>query len=238
MRFRSCDYGRADLTADPVGGHDTLGDQVRDDLEGVLHHRPAGEVRMLSQLRHLGWLFNPITVFLAWDADPERPVGAVLEVTNTPWKERHRYPVALARHNGHFRARFPKALHVSPFLDEAFDYVLTIDDRDDRVVVALDVVASADDVGAVLPDDGAAEAATVSTRLDVGREAATRDSLAAALRAVPLSTHRVSAGIHLQALALWRKRVPFVPHPSKRPSTDHRRLAPSADHRPRNETHR
>jgi uncharacterized protein len=208
MRFRTRDYGRLGSAGAPT----SLADQARDDLAPALGHRPDGEVRMLSQIRHLGWLFNPITVFVVWDADPDVPVGAVLEVTNTPWKERHRYPIALEPCDGTYVARFAKELHVSPFLDEDFDYLLAIDDRDDRIVVCLDVVAGGGDDEPIEP--------TVSTRLDVARAPADRGALAAALRAVPLSTQRVSAGIHTQALALWRKRVPFVAHPDKRTTTE------------------
>lgn len=208
MRFRARDFGRRG----PEGAATGLAEQARDDLAPVLGHRPGGAVRMLSQLRHLGWLFNPITIFVVWDDEPDVPAGAVLEVTNTPWKERHRYPVALEQPDGRFVARFAKELHVSPFLDEDFDYLLALEDRDDRIVVSLDVVPH---------DDGTAPAGpTVSTRLDVARVPADRDALAAALWAVPLSTQRVSAGIHAQALALWRKRVPFVAHPGKRRAPD------------------
>ena len=86
-RFRSLDYGD--------GSTVSLGDQVRDELCHALGRRPAGQVRMLTQLRRWGWLFNPITLYVAWDSDDVTPAGAVLEVTNTPWKERHRYAVAL-----------------------------------------------------------------------------------------------------------------------------------------------
>jgi DUF1365 family protein len=230
MRFRARDYGRSE----PAGVATSLADQARDDLAVALGRRPSGEVRMLSQIRHLGWLFNPITVFVVWDADPDVPVGAVLEVTNTPWKERHRYPVALALHDGRFVARFPKELHVSPFLDEDFDYLLAIDDRDDRIVMSLDVVPGDDGAASADPDRIASTARavgdpatpdgdptpTVSVRLDVDRLPAGPRALAAALRAVPLSTQRVSAGIHAQAFALWRKRVPFVAHPRKRTTTE------------------
>jgi uncharacterized protein len=221
MRFRTRDYGRSEAEGAVTG----LADQARDDLAPALGHRPDGEVRMLSQIRHLGWLFNPITVFVVWDADPDVPVGAVLEVTNTPWKERHRYPVALARRDGRFVARFPKELHVSPFLDEDYDYLLSLDDRDDRIVVSLDVVPDVDGADGRRP--------TVSTRLDVARVPADRGALAAALWAVPLSTQRVSAGIHAQALTLWRKQVPFVAHPAKRTTTERSHpVDPPVDDRP------
>lgn len=197
-RFRRADYGAT------TSG--SLADGVRDALSPVLGSGPVGAVRMLTQVRRWGWLFNPITVYVAWDSDPELPVGAVLEVTNTPWKERHRYPVALAPPNaaGWMTATTDKVLHVSPFLDEAFRYDLRLRGSHERIEFDLDIV----------PHDG--DEPTILTAMSVDRRPATRESLGAELRTNPFPTHRVSLGIHAQAVRLWRKRVPFVPHPSKR----------------------
>lgn len=221
-QFRRSDYG--DERTPP------LGLLVRDDLEPVLGHRPDGPIRMLTQLRRFGWLFNPITIYLAWDTTDPEPVGVVLEVTNTPWKERHRYPVALAapgtgprlagprRFEGHRAmrtARFSKALHVSPFFGEDFDYLIGVGETggDDDPPIHVEIQL-------VLPgtDDLVLETALILDRVPASRAALSRH-----LWANPLATYRVSAGIHTQAARLAAKRVPFVPHPgrskTKTPST-------------------
>ncbi len=211
-RFRRSDYG--DERTPP------LGLLVRDDLEPVLGHRPDGPIRMLTQLRRFGWLFNPITVFLAWDANGDEPVGAVLEVTNTPWHERHRYPVALntAAPDGTgprligspagkdspmmVTARFPKALHVSPFFGQDFDYLLGVG-TGENLRIDLQLV------------DRETNSLALDTSLQLVRTAASRKALARNLWSAPLSTYRVSGGIHAQAARLAAKRVPFVRHPNK-----------------------
>lgn len=208
-RFRRRDYG-----AEPVG---SLADAARDELAPVLGARPAGPVRMLTQVRRWGWLFNPITVYLVWDQlvwDEDGtgpvggdPVGAVLEVTNTPWKERHRYPIALARDGAWLRSDVGKELHVSPFLDEAHRYDVRLRGDERRLHLGIDVV----------PDG--ADGPILETALTVGRAAADRRTMAAALVRRFASTHRVSLGIHWQALRLWCRGVTFVPHPSKRASS-------------------
>lgn len=195
VRFRAQDYGID-------GDSRSLADQTRAQASDALDRDVAGPVRMITQVRRWGWLFNPITIFLVWDDPTMPPVAAVLEVTNTPWKERHRYPIELRVADGKLRSVFDKALHVSPFLGMDYRYEFAIVDCDDRVAVDIDVV---DREGAV----------AVHTALRTGREPANRQNLAASLRSTPLPTHRVSAGIHAQAARLWRKGVPFVPHPKR-----------------------
>jgi DUF1365 family protein len=150
-------------------------------------------------------LFNPITLLLAWDTDTSLPVAAVLEVTNTPWKERHRYAVALQPDDrGALTARVTKALHVSPFLDEAFEYVVRVTDDDDHFGLAINVVRPGSDQP------------VLTTALQVVRTPASRTALARSLATRVVPTQRVSFGIHAQAARLWAKRVPIVVHPRKR----------------------
>jgi uncharacterized protein len=198
-RFRRTDYGD--------GSARSLTDQVRAAVATITETTPTGPIRMLTQVRRWGWLFNPITVFLVWHDDPARPLAAVLEVTNTPWKERVRYPVLLHEATDDasqaFVAQIPKRLHVSPFLDENFDYALRVafDAAQDALSIGLDVISPSGHV-------------VVATELRLRRQAVTRRRLSRALMSMP--THRVSAGIHLQAARLWLKRVPVVAHPKKR----------------------
>ena len=200
VRYRRRDYGTR-----PVG---SLAEAAREDLGGAIGDAPRGPVRMLSQLRRWGWLFNPITFFFVWDAAPDdegsgrAPVGVVLEVTNTPWKERTRYPLPFTRNGSRLVAEFDKQMHVSPFLGLDHVYRLSIEDRDEEVVADIDV----------REPDGRV---VLHTALRTGRDPATRDRLGRSLRSQPFPTHRVSAGIHAQAARLWAKRVPYVPHPNR-----------------------
>jgi DUF1365 family protein len=197
VRFRSRDYG--------CPGEASLGDRARDSASVVLGERPGGPVRVLTQLRRWGWLFNPITVYVVWCDAGSDPVAIVLEVTNTPWKERHQYAAALTSAPGRdrFEARFPKLLHVSPFLDERYEYVVALAVRGAAIELSIDVVAG----------DGTTHLATA---VRVERQPAARAALGEALWSAPLATHRVSFGIHRQAWRLWRRGVAFIAHPRKR----------------------
>jgi DUF1365 family protein len=200
VRYRRRDYGGRESGS--------LADEAREDIGRVRGQVPRGPVRMLSQLRRWGWLFNPITFFFVWDvalgedAAGMAPVGVVLEVTNTPWKERTRYPLVLERSGSRLVAEFDKAMHVSPFLGLDHRYRLAVADRDDGIVVDIDVL---EPNGSVI----------LHTALRTGRSTATRSLLGRSLRTRPAPTHRVSAGIHAQAARLRAKRVPVVPHPKK-----------------------
>ncbi|MGI9624764.1 MAG: DUF1365 domain-containing protein [Acidimicrobiales bacterium] len=203
-RVVASDYGSG------TGSAVSLGSQVRADLASVLGYEPSGAVRMLTQPRMWGWLFNPITLFFAWDraSDQEGPVGAVLEVTNTPWKERHRYAVALVATDGGYEAEFPKVLHVSPFMDEDYRYDLRVDDDGEgQLKVRIDVRRPGD------------ESAILRTSVQLSRVPATRGSLGHFLRKNVFSTHLVSSRIHFEAARLVAKRVPFVSHPRVRGGT-------------------
>ena len=244
VRFRRRDYFD--------GGRGAIGPALRDLVGDALGQRPEGAVRMLTQPRTWGWLFNPITIYLLWaggstlsadgaTATPgsggaERdPVAAVLEVTNTPWKERHRYVVGLVRRTSTrgsaLEAAFAKSLHVSPFLDEDYRYRLRLAERDGRggarrLTVDLDVIPPASsgrlcDNRIQRPDVNGGDVETptgepvLTTRLVVHRYRPSRRVMTNALIRTPLPTHRVSFGIHRQAAALWRKGVPFVAHPRR-----------------------
>ncbi len=225
VRFRRRDY------LDGDGRH--LGPAVRRRLAEHLGRPVDGPLRMLTQPRVWGWLFNPLTIYLAWEREGSGqsdhrtgagPQAALLEVTNTPWKERHTYALPLEPTGGAVEARFPKRLHVSPFLDLDLAYHLRLVWRSDHMLdLSLDTVpepVAVDRAGAAPIDaDGQDRppSPVVSTRLVTRLEPAgtrsARRAMTAAVRPDRLPTHRVSLGIHRQALALWRKRVPFVPHP-------------------------
>jgi DUF1365 family protein len=207
------------------GGHQPIGPAVRDLVAEPIGHRPDGPVRMLTQPRTWGWLFNPITVYLVWEAGAagDAPLGAVLEVTNTPWKERTTYAVALEPHTSGERrgvgAVFAKTLHVSPFLDEAFTYRLLITEHRRRsgvrrLIVDLDCIQQPNLDGSDVKEP--TDLPVLTTRLIVDRHRPHRRAMTKSLLTNPFPTHRVSFGIHRQALTLWRKKVPFVAHPRKR----------------------
>jgi DUF1365 family protein len=192
VRFRRRDF---------LDGADTpLGDAVRELVAERLGRRPTGRVELLAHLRTFGWLFNPIAVYWCWTTDGSELDAVVLEVTNTPWHERHWYVLDARAAAG--RTTTPKALHVSPFLGMDHDYRIRWAAPRDRVGLSIEVVAGGSTV--------------FSASLAARRAPLTRRRALTLLVRYPLLTLRVSASIYAHAARLWLRGVRFVPHPRRR----------------------
>lgn len=197
VRFRRRDF----LDGEP----DTdLGTAVRDLVAARGHARPTGPIAMLAHLRTWGWLFNPIAVYFCFDPEGAGVDSLVAEVTNTPWHERHAYVLAPGPQPGASAARphrFPKALHVSPFMGMDQEYELRCDAPGEGLRLRLASLEAGERV--------------FEAGLTLRRREATRRELGRLLWSYPLMTMRVSLAIQRQALRLWRKGAPFHAHPDR-----------------------
>jgi DUF1365 family protein len=180
------------------GGDAPLGDGVRDLVEACLGRRPNGRVTLLAHLRTFGWLFNPIAVYYCWSESGDGLDAVVLEVTNTPWGERHRYVVD-AR-DGKRTTTVAKAMHVSPFLPMDVEYRITWSVPGDDLRLRIDVARA----GKHLFD-----ADLRLRRIPLDRRRAVTMPLRHWL--MPL---RVSLGIYREAAKLALRRARFFPHPN------------------------
>jgi len=181
------------------GNTGPLGDAVRELVHARLGRRPTGPLFLLAHLRTLGWSFNPVSVYYCWQPDGLALDAVVLEVTNTPWGERHWY-VFDARH-GATTQTAPKEMHVSPFLPMDVDYRVTWTVPGDRL-----------DLEVIVQRGGTT---IFAAALRLKRTALDRRTALTVLLRYPVLTLRVSITIYRRALGLFVGRVPLYRHPAR-----------------------
>lgn len=193
-------YHRADYHGDPSRD---LREAVRDSIEEATGFRPTGPILLCTQIRALGFRFNPVSFYFAYEGDE---VAAVLaEITNTPWLERHHYVLGRAelRADGGFESRFAKRFHVSPFMPMAQDYHWFASRPDQRLTIHMRNI-----------EDGAR---VFDATMTMTREPLTRESLRRTLLRQPFLGLRIAFAIYWQALRLKLKGIPFFDHPTPLP---------------------
>jgi DUF1365 family protein len=160
----------------------------------------GGPVRVLTNLRILGHVFNPVSWWFCHR--PDGSLATVVAEVNNTFGESYAYLLDDLQQGpgGVVRARATKGFHVSPFMETDgllynFTFVLTAD----RITIQMDV---ADADGRLFDATQDGHRRVLSGRL-----------LARTLLTHPLMTLRTVALIHLQALRLWSRRVPFVRKP-------------------------
>jgi DUF1365 family protein len=203
LSFREADHGPRNGT--PLRAHV--------DVQLAAHglETPAARVLLLCYPRVFGFVFNPLSVYFAYDAD-DRLIALIYEVRNT-FGDIHTYvePVTDGQSGPEgIRQTRDKAFYVSPFLDMQQTYRFRILPPGEAVRVR---ILESDPEGPIL---SASFAGTY-------RAMTSRNVVAVCLK-IPFMTLKVVAGIHWEALKLWWKGAPFH-SPSKRPSAISRTTA-------------
>ena len=195
VRFRRSDYlGDPDIP---------LADAIRALVAERTGTRPGGPVRLLTNLRCLGHLFNPVSFYYCFDRTGEGLEAVVAEVTNTPWGERHAYVLGARAEDGAVHERVDKVFHVSPFMAMDHEYELCLSPPGRRVSV--EIVSRKD--GEVHFD--------ASLKLDRGPLDA--PGLRRVLRRQPVPTLAVVSRIYANAVRLKLKGAPYFGHPREAP---------------------
>ena len=204
-RFAVARFDRRDHLGDPA---QPLDDAVRALVAERTGRRPEGPIRLLTHLRYLGYLFNPVSFYYCFDAADRRVETVVAEVNNTPWGERHCYVLRPdAPGDERLCAHSVKAMHVSPFHPMALRYDWQLHTPGDALTVHMALRPAEGRDGAGAPIFGAT--------LALKRVPITGATLAGTLLRFPWMTAKVIAAIHWEALRLWLKGVPVHDHPTR-----------------------
>jgi DUF1365 family protein len=166
--------------------------------------------RLVTNLRVFGYVFNPVSFFLGYDASGALAT-VVAEVNNT-YGGRYRYVLGPAQRISSPGARVgfraPRELFVSPFLhgERCYEFWFAAPLDGETMGITMHV------------DTPAGDRVFVAHVSGVRRALSDRALLAAAVR-YPLMTAQVIGLIHLEAVKLRLLGVPY-----RRPGADHRPL--------------
>jgi cyclopropane-fatty-acyl-phospholipid synthase len=205
-RLRLFGYNRPNVLSLRDGDH--LGDPARPVKENVTAFLAeggvdvaGGRIVLLTNLRLLGYVFNPVSWFYCYDRAGEL-AAIVAEVGNT-FGERHAYLLTAANQVADGPRRVyeqAKRMHVSPFFGMDQTYRFSLTEPGERVHAGVGII------------EGGARPfwAELSGR---GRPL-TNAAVLRALARYPLMSQRVVGLIHWQAVKLAMKRIPFHHKPS------------------------
>ncbi len=202
-RLRLFSRNRANLVsffdADHMGRVDrSAKENARQVAEGARGPGAAERIVVVTNLRVLGYVFNPISWFFCHSADGARTC-VLAEVSNT-FGERHMYVLADGEERGD-RTIYSavKRLHVSPFLPMDLDYTFAVTEPGERFEAS------------IVARQG--ERTRLSATIEGDREELSDAAIARVLAGSPLMSHRVTERIHRRAVRLWRDGATFHTKP-------------------------
>ena len=194
-------FRREDHFGDPAV---PLTQSVQDLVERETGSRPAGPIRLLTQLRYFGFVFNPVSFYYCFDKEDRQVETIVAEVNNTPWGEQHCYVLPRngdSNSGKHQRFQPEKVFHVSPFMGMDVAYDWRFNEPGDLLTVYMQNQRQGDKV--------------FDATLALRRKELNRASLARMLLSFPPMTLKIIGAIYWQALRLWLKGAPVHDYPGK-----------------------
>jgi hypothetical protein len=168
----------------------------------LAHLRAEGEdpeawrITLVTNLRVLGYVFNPASFYLCRDAAGALQV-VIVEVHNT-YGERHLYTLRPQDEGDGFVASMDKAFYVSPFIEMEGRYTVTVRDEPTGLRIAI--------------NERQDDAPLLSTSVVLRRRPLTDRTLLRMLLRHPFVTQKTIGMIVLHALRLRRRGARFLPH--------------------------
>ena len=158
--------------------------------------RPAARILLLCYPRIFGYVFNPISVYFAYD-DADVLVALIYAVRNT-FGEKHTYVARIEpgdMSDAGVRQTRRKLFHVSPFVGMDARYHFHVLPPGETVRLRINETEAGEPLLAASFGGSVAQLNSAA--------------LTACLLKIPLMTWKITAGIHWEALKLWLKGARF-----------------------------
>jgi DUF1365 family protein len=198
-RFGLLSFYRGDYLEESSPGA-SLDESVREKVREKFGVRPIGPIRLLTQIRYLGFCFNPVSFYYCYDSLGKKVEFIITEITNTPWNERHTYVFRCDENGEVDQSRFQKEFHISPFVPMEIEYRWTLSAPTEEVHVQMDN----------FDQDGKR---MFVADMNLKRKPLNAWTVGSTVVMFPLLTLKTFIAIYFQALILLLKRVPFFSHP-------------------------
>ena len=196
-RFNMFSFNEADHGA----GQTDLAAYIRLLLSQRGYHSATAQITLLCYPRILGFTFNPISTYFCYNQAGELEI-ILYQVSNT-FGSRHSYlfSVAEGAHSAGepIRHKCDKKMYVSPFMPMQTSYYFRIQPPNKQVSVSIRQTEADKDTDKRQPLLYASFTGTFRSFTDY--------SLLCVFFKYPLMTLKVVAGIHWEALKLWRKKL-------------------------------
>lgn len=180
----------------------SLYDRVQQHVEANSNTKIDGKICLLTNLRYFGFIINPISIFYCFNNE-DKLAALLLEVTNTPWGETHRYVLECDPDKQIHAQQFDKEMHVSPFQPMNIFYDWKSNLPAEKLSVHMQNYLRKETENEFIFD----------ATLTLDRLAISTASLNKIILLYPFMTLKVFATIYWQALKLYVKRIPFINHP-------------------------
>lgn len=189
-----------------LNGDGNLESTARDLIATKFASYPNGKIYLLTNLTSLGYCFNPISIYFIMDENNQQVEYLILEVTNTPWGDRHHYVLKnISNPKNIFQHEFPKEMHVSPFMAMEYNYKFNLKVSNEQIIVHMEN----------LQNEKKHFDATLTLK------ACPDNKISKVLWRQPFMSLKIITLIYWQALILFIKKTPFHTHPSKKGNFNH-----------------
>lgn len=169
---------------------------VLDKIENDLGFRPGGKVCILTTIQYLGFCYNPVSFYFAYE--DEKVAAVASEINNTPWGERFTYCQDL---RGKKYKSFKKEFHISPFMPMEMDYKWFFSNPGEKLSVFMQNFEDREII--------------FDASLKLKKKPFTKLSMLKYALLYPLMPVKIIFGIYFHAFILWLKKTPFYKHPEK-----------------------